>query len=141
MLWSSSALGIRTRLWFGHGCSGQRMLLEYERDYGLGMDALVIVCSGITNEIMVWAWMLWSAYALGIRTRLWFGYGCSDQRMLGSGTRLYPQGQNVRFVRGHSGTCRLKHIYFDFKSEKWKFSSAQGSVRSPSAPTIFSALG
>ena len=26
--------------------------------------------------------MLWSSYALGIRTRLWFGYGCSFRRML-----------------------------------------------------------
>ena len=91
MLWSLYALGTRTRLWFGHGrsgqrrlwenerdnglgmrlwfghgCSGQRMLLEHERDYGsgmdalviVGMDALVIVCSGNTNEIMVWAWTL-----------------------------------------------------------------------------------
>ena len=49
------------------------MLWEHERDYGLGMDALVIVgmdalvivCSGNTNEIMVWVWMLVSSYALG----------------------------------------------------------------------------
>ena len=46
------------------------MLWEHERNYGLGMDALVSVCSGNTNEIMVWAWMLWSAYALGTRTAL-----------------------------------------------------------------------
>ena len=58
------------------------MLLEHDRDYGLGMDALVSVFSRNTNEIMVWAWMLWSAYALGTRTRLWFGHGCSGQRML-----------------------------------------------------------
>ena len=203
MLWSAYALGTRTRLWFGHGCSGHRMLLEHERDYGLGMnalvsvllehewdsglgmDALVSVCSGNTNEIMVWAWMLWSAYALGTRTRLWFGHECSGQRMLleherdyglgmdalvivcsgntsgimvwawmlvstyALGTHGYrkccagcaerqlascwtvwklkkslrtvvysvrthtasfagPQGQNVRFVRGHSETCHLK---------------------------------
>ena len=82
MLWSSYALGTRTRLWFGHGCSGHRMLWEHERDYGLGMDALVSVCSWNTNEIMVWAWMLWSAYALATRTRLWFGHGCPGQRML-----------------------------------------------------------
>ena len=63
-------------LWFGHGCSGDRMLLEHERNYGLGMDAagprmllehernyglgmdaLVIECSWNTNGIMVWAWM------------------------------------------------------------------------------------
>ena len=42
-----------------HGCSGDRMLLEHERCYGLGMDALVSVCSWNTNVIMVWAWMLW----------------------------------------------------------------------------------
>ena len=47
-------VGTRTLLWFGHGCSETRMLLEH----GLGMDALVIVCSWNTNVIMVWAWML-----------------------------------------------------------------------------------
>ena len=52
-------------IWFEHGCFGQRMLWAHERYYGLGMDALVSVCSGNTNVIMVWAWMLWSAYALG----------------------------------------------------------------------------
>ena len=54
MLWSAYALDTRTGLWLGHGCSGQRMLLIHERDYGLGMDerdyglgmdALVSVCS------------------------------------------------------------------------------------------------
>ena len=30
---------------------------KYKRYGGLGMSALVIVCSG--NLIMVWAWMLW----------------------------------------------------------------------------------
>ena len=35
------------------GCSGDRMLLKHERNYGLGMDAL------------------------GTRTELWFGHGCS----------------------------------------------------------------
>ena len=34
------------------------MLLEHERNYGSGMDALVTVRSWNTNEIMVWAWML-----------------------------------------------------------------------------------
>ena len=41
-----------------HGCSGDRMLLEPERSYGLGMDAPVTVGSWNTNGIMVWAWML-----------------------------------------------------------------------------------
>ena len=35
------------------------MLLEHEGDYGLGMNALVTVCSWNTKEIMVWAWMQW----------------------------------------------------------------------------------
>ena len=51
-------LQTRTRLWFGHGCSSNRMHSKHERYNGLGMDALVIVCSRNTNEIMVWAWML-----------------------------------------------------------------------------------
>ena len=100
MLWSACALGTRRELWFGHGCSGQRthrntngimvwawMLWsahssKHERNYGLGMDALVSVCSWNTKGIMVWAWMLWSAYALGTRSELWFGHGCSCQRLL-----------------------------------------------------------
>ena len=107
MLWSSYALGTRTRLWFGHGCSGHCMLLEHERDYGLGMDALVIVCSGNTNEIMVWAWMLWSSYALGTRTRLWFGHGCSGQRMLLEQERDYGLGMRLWFGHGCSGQRML----------------------------------
>ena len=76
MLWSADALGTRTRLWFGHGCSGHRMLWEHERDYGLGMDALVM-------------------YALGTRTGLWFGHGCSGQRMLWEHERDYGLGMDA----------------------------------------------
>ena len=83
MLWSSYALGTRTELWFGRGCSGHRMLWEHERDYGLGMDALVSVCSGNTNGIMVWAWMLLSTSALGTRTALWAS--ARGARALGAG--------------------------------------------------------
>ena len=61
MLWSPYALGTRTELCFGHGCSGHRMLLEHERNYALGMDALVTVCSWNMNGIMLWAWMLSSS--------------------------------------------------------------------------------
>ena len=89
MLWSAYAPGTRTLLWFRHGCFGQRMLLEHERYYGLGMDALVSVCSWNTNVIMVCAWMLWSAYALGTRTLLWFEHGCFGQRMLSEHQRYY----------------------------------------------------
>ena len=65
MLWLSYALGTRTELCFGHGCSAERMLLEHERYYVFGMDALVSACSWNTNGIMFWAWMLrlWSAVA------------------------------------------------------------------------------
>ena len=63
------ALETQRRLRFGHGCKRNRMLLEREGDYGLGMDvmvtvwyglsmdAMVTICSWSTNEIMVWAWM------------------------------------------------------------------------------------
>ena len=46
----------------------------------LGMDALVSVCSWNTKGIVVWAWMLWSACALGTRREIWFGHGCSGRR-------------------------------------------------------------
>ena len=58
------------------------MLLEHERNYDLGMNALAGVCSWNTNGAMFWAWMLWSADALGTRTELCFGHGRSGQRML-----------------------------------------------------------
>ena len=70
-LWSAYALP--TQLWFGHGCSADRMLSEHERNYG-------------------WAWMLWSSYALPTRTEVWFGHGCSGQRMLFQHERNYGLG-------------------------------------------------
>ena len=81
MLWSGYVLPTRTELCLGHRCLGHRVLSDYERNYGLGTDALVRVCSSNTNGIMVWAWMLWSAHALGTRTEFWFAHGCSGHRM------------------------------------------------------------
>ena len=92
MLWQPYALGTRTLSWFGHGCSGNRMLLEHERYHGLGMDALATVCSWNRNVIMVWAWMLWQPYALGTRTLSWFGHGCSGNRMLSEHERYHGLG-------------------------------------------------
>ena len=90
MLWSPWAFGKRTGLWFehwfGNGCSSHGGLLQNERNCGLGMDALVIVCSRNTNGIMVWAWMLWSPYALGARKESWLGHGCFSHRNAGSGS-------------------------------------------------------
>ena len=34
------------------------MALDHELHYGLGMDALLTVCSWTACGIMVWAWML-----------------------------------------------------------------------------------
>ena len=117
-LWSSYALPTRTEVWFGHGCSGHRMLFQHERKYGLGMDALVTVCSSNTNGtigIMVWAWMLWSPYALGTRTELWFEHVSQHQgvhgfaRSRGSVRRLMgfggSWGSRVRRAAGVRG-CR-----------------------------------
>ena len=88
-----------------HICSGYRMLLEHERYYGLGMDARVIVCSWNTNAIMVWAWMLGLSYALGTRTLLWFGHGCSGYRMLLE--RYHGLGMDalVSVCSSFSGSC------------------------------------
>ena len=80
------------------------MLSGHEQNYGLGMDALVTVCSWNTNAIMLWAWMLWSTYALGTRTQLWFGRGCSGQRMLLEHERNYGLGALVKVTRYALGT-------------------------------------
>ena len=67
------------------------MLLEHERNNGLGMDALVTVCSWNTSRIMVWAWMLWSP-------ELWFGHGCSGHRMLLEHERNYGLGMDALVI-------------------------------------------
>ena len=95
VLWSPYALGTASLLWFGHGCSGHRMLWEHERYHDLGMGALVTVCSGNTNVIMIWAWVLWSPYALGTRTLLWFGHGCSGHGMLWEHERYHDLGMGA----------------------------------------------
>ena len=95
MLLQPYALGTRTLSWFGHGCSGNRMLLEHERYHGLSMGALPTVCSWNTNVIMVWAWMLWQPYALGTRTLSWFGHGCSGNRMLLEHERYHGLGMGA----------------------------------------------
>ena len=53
MLWSPYALETRSLFQFGHGRSGQHFLAKHERYDGLGMDALVGVCSRNANVIMV----------------------------------------------------------------------------------------
>ena len=78
-LWALRALGTRTELWFGHGCSVHRVLLEHEQKYALGMDA-------------------WSPYALGTRTELWFGHGCSAHRMLWEHERNSGLGMEALFT-------------------------------------------
>ena len=60
MHWPPCARGPHTSLWFGHGCTGHCVLVDQKRHYGLGMDALVTVCSWTTKFIMVRAWMHWS---------------------------------------------------------------------------------
>ena len=52
------------------------MLLEHERYYALGMDALV-------------------TYALETRRFSWFGHGCSGDRMLLEHERYYALGMDV----------------------------------------------
>ena len=95
MHWSPCARGPRTLLWFGHGCTGHRVLVDHECHYGLDMDALVTVCSWTTNVIMVWAWMHWSPCARGPQTSLWFGHGCTGHRVLVDQKRHYGLGMDA----------------------------------------------
>ena len=80
------------------------MLFEHERNYVLGMDALVIVCTWNTNVIMVWARILWRAHALGTRTLLWFGHGCSGDRLLSEHKRYYALGMDSLVSVGSCNT-------------------------------------
>ena len=60
---------------------------------------------------MVWAWMLWSPYALGTRTELWFGHVSQHQgvhgfvRSRGSVRRLMGFGGS--WVHGVQGFAEL----------------------------------
>ena len=98
MLGSPYALGTRTEPWYGHGCWGHRMLLEPERNHGVGMDAGVTVCSWNPNGTMVWAWMLGSPYALGTRTEPWFVHGCWGHRMLLEHERNHGLGMDALVI-------------------------------------------
>ena len=42
-----------------------------------------------------WAWLLWCAYALEIRTLLWFGHGCTVECMLSKHERYYGLGMDA----------------------------------------------
>ena len=82
---------------------GEKLILHGRRSISASCKALELECrdedfrekksvwffrtlknlgEGNTNGIMVWAWMLWSPYALVTGTELWFGHGCSGHRML-----------------------------------------------------------
>ena len=93
--WQPCALGTRTLSWFGHGCSGNRMLWEHERYHALGMGALATVCSGNTNVIMLWAWAHWQPCALGTRTLSWFGHGRIGNRVLWEHERYHGLGMDA----------------------------------------------
>ena len=83
------------------------MLLEHEEDYGLGMDAMVTVCSWNTNESMVWAWMQWLPYAPGARRRLWLGHGCNGNRMLLEHEEDYGLGMDVKVTVASWSTDKI----------------------------------
>ena len=57
-------------------CERGRTLLEHERYYDLGMDALIIECTRIGRL-------------------LWFGHGCSSDRMLLEHKRYYGLGMDA----------------------------------------------
>ena len=69
------------------------MLWEHERYYGLGMHALVTLCSRNTNVIMVWVWMLCQPYAL--EHERYTGLGTDGERMLSEHERHYGLGMDA----------------------------------------------
>ena len=100
MLWAWAhrqpyALGTRTLSWFGHACSGNRMLSEHERYHALGMGASPTVCSRNTNVIMLWAWAHRQPHAVGTRTLSCFGHGRIANRMLSEHERYHALGMGA----------------------------------------------
>ena len=72
------------------------MLLAHERNYGLGMDALMTVCSWNTNGFF---WLSMDALMTvcswdTTRTLLGSGHGCSHVRMLLEHERNYGSGMD-----------------------------------------------
>ena len=122
MLWLSDVLRTRTLLWSGHGCSGYRMHSEHEHCHGLGMDALLSLCTGNTNVIMVWVCMLRLSDALRARTFLWFGHGCSGYRMHSEHERYYGLGMDVLVV----GCIRNRNVIMVWAWALW-LSDAPGT--------------
>ena len=87
MFWSPKALRIQTEFCFGHGCSGPCRLLEHERNYASGMDALVSVGS------------------FGARTELLcFGHGCSGHCKLLEHERHYALDMDALVTVGSWNT-------------------------------------
>ena len=69
------ALGTRTQLWFGQGCTGYRMLLEHERNSGLGVDALLTALSSTRTELCFGHGCPPIVALARTRTLLWFAQG------------------------------------------------------------------
>ena len=81
---STASQFIRVQACKPTACSCHRMLLKHERTE-LWLWAWMLwspYALGTRTESWLWAWMLWSPYALGTRTELWFGHGCSGHSML-----------------------------------------------------------
>ena len=106
---------------------------EHERNYGLGMDALIIVCSWNRNVVMVWAWMLWSSYVLGTRTELWFGHACSGRRMPLEQERYYGLGMDVLVIVCSAGgsTWRQRVSRVSPAHRPWSLISCKGILLEP----------
>ena len=91
--------GRRARIFVSVEAGGARgpvaYVLEHERYYGFGMDALVIVCSRA-------------------RTLFWFWHGCSGHRMLSNmNVVLQPESKSQRFptVAHTRRTCKRSGTY------------------------------
>ena len=93
MVWAWMLLEHERNYGLGMDAAGPRMLLEHERNYGLGMDALVIACSWNTNGIMVWAWML-----LEHERNYGLGMDAAGPRMLLEHERNYGLGMDALVI-------------------------------------------
>ena len=117
--------GIMVWAWMLRSTYGTRALLGFwawtlRSTYGtrtLFGFALGSVYSWNTNVIMLGAWMLWATYALGTRTILWIGHGCSCCECAGSainGSKTQKSRENTTAIHG---PCSFYYLGFRVKGK------------------------
>ena len=92
------ARGRRKLFWFGHGCTGCRMLLKHERNHGLGINAPLIALISEHERNSALGMDALPITLPRTQTLLWFGHGCTRYRTLLEHERTYCLGMDALLI-------------------------------------------